>query len=152
MRVLDGSPLHDQYHAPQFLRGALIYARENWFMALWLGYFAMRAIYDLNVEHDARSLMMYSYAAFLSTFWWIHDPVIRRDGFSPEAGSIVAVSFAFGATFGVFNLGFFLFCTGFALAWPWIQRIKTPHNFLTQLVAGTAAFIVVFFTILFSCC
>jgi hypothetical protein len=62
----------------------------------------------------------------------------------------VALGFAFGVTFGTFDLSFFLLLTFFALAWPWIQRIKTPRNFLKWLVGGTAAFIVVFFIVLFT--
>jgi hypothetical protein len=138
MRVLDSGPMHGSVSVSQVVRGALLYARYKWWVALWLSYIAVRALYDLIVKNDGRSLMMYAFTALLLTFWWTYDPVTKRTGFRPEVGIGVALGFAFGVSFGSFNLGFFLLLTGFALAWPWILRIARIEQFNLWIISSIA--------------
>jgi hypothetical protein len=118
MRVLDDGPMRDPNDDVQLVRGALLYVRQNWWIALCLCCFAARAVHELIAENDGRSLMMYSFTALLLAFWWTYDPVVKRSEFRPEVGIGPAAGFSFGVTFGSFNLGFFLLLTCFAMAWP----------------------------------
>jgi hypothetical protein len=122
----------------QVVRGALLYARYNWWVALLLIYMAARALYDLTVKNDDRSLMMYAFTALLLTFWWTYDPVTKRSGFRPEVGIGVALGSAFGVSFASFDLGFFLLLTGFALAWPWILQIARIEQFNLWAITSVA--------------
>ncbi|HEX8234395.1 MAG TPA: hypothetical protein VF600_00400 [Abditibacteriaceae bacterium] len=128
------------------MRGALMYARQHWWLALWVAFIAARAVYLFVVKADARLLLGASLCALILTFWWICVPASQRGEVFPLIGFFSAMTFS--ATKPDFV---FLLClTGLMMAWPWVQRIKTPRNFLTWLVGGTAAFIVIFFTVLFT--
>lgn len=143
MRVLGNEPMHSNHDAAQFWRGASLYARQNRWTALAVIALVVYAVYTWEIKADARWLLLLSLDTFILMFWWIFDPATKRNGFGYKIGFLGGM----GAVSDEPVLA--LFFAILIMAWPWIEQVKTPKNFLNWAIGGTAAFIVIFFSTLF---
>ena len=148
-RALNNATTHDNYDVAQFWRGAVTYARQHWWVALWLAYIAAHSIYKWEVRADARLLLSNSIVAFIFMFWWVFHPTLRG-GLAPEDfGILIGISFTAFTIKDNLDWQFLILFTAFCMAWPWIRPVKAPW-IIKWLVGGTAFFIMVFLIKLFT--
>ena len=157
MRVLNDSAAQNNYHVSQFLRGAIMYVHENRWRASWIGFATAFSLYFWVARSDAGYGFALSLAAFILTFWWIFDPMYKQSCQANSGQEYYSAILAWVVVFRAPSLGndisetpsigltLFLSFTSFALAWPWIERRKTPDNLVVWLVGCAATFIALVF-------
>jgi hypothetical protein len=150
MRVLDSSLDHISYNTLQFLRGALRYARQNWWMALSLAYVFGSAIYELVEHGNATSLYAVAVTALAFLVWFVYR---RKLGIAKEDEVLqyqivalilllLAPSFFDSFTDSVPGFVTGLWLLGFSMTLPWWSRVKSSAARMALLFVGFVGAIV----------